>query len=202
MSPFAIPTTNLLLALLIAYFPFFGIQPLDSETYSQAIQWSARYSGLLFVLVFAIRPINQTKSTSWANTLLKQRRYWGISFALAHLVHLSTIIVKVQWYHNGDFLAVAPLSTQLVSLFLVLCMMAMLFTSNNWSIKKLGAKRWKTLHVVCLYLLALSFTSSFLGKALDPERSSWVYWSFSIALLLIWALRVSLFWSKKASQNK
>lgn len=202
MSLLSIPAIHFLLALLVAYFPFMSTQTWDSSTYLQAIQWSARFSGLLFILVFATRPLNQIMPSSMTKTLLKQRRYWGIGFALAHIVHLSTIIVKVQGYHHGDFLAVAPLSTQLVSLFLVMCMMLMLLTSNNWSIKTLGAKRWKNIHVVCLYLLAFAFTSSFLGKALDPERSDWVYWLFSILLLSFWTLRIGLFWSVRLKKLK
>jgi DMSO/TMAO reductase YedYZ heme-binding membrane subunit len=70
---------------------------------------------------------------------------------------------------------------------------AMALTSNNWSVRALGARNWKALHTIAGLAIAIVFTVSYLGR-LDGKA-----WLAIPALTLLGsaALLKLLAWMKK-----
>ena len=104
--------------------------------------------------------------------LMRNRRYIGLSFALVHFVHGGIVLSN---------LALTEASRGIPELmvgglaYLLLGLMAI--TSNNTSVRKLGAKRWKLLHKVGSYYIWLIFMVTSLGSvaSVGPEpKHMWI----------------------------
>jgi DMSO/TMAO reductase YedYZ heme-binding membrane subunit len=60
-------------------------------------------------------------------------------------------------------------------------LLALVLTSNDAAVKRLGA-RWKTLHRFGVHYLWLIFTLTYLGRIAEPNPSSQSYVLFALAL--------------------
>ncbi len=126
-----------------------------------AARYTARLSFFLFVTVFAagaIAALFPSPATRW---LRRQRRYLGLSFALAHYLHLAAL--------TSFFVAAgeAPDTVTIVLgglAFLLIALMAL--TSNDRSMRVLGPRAWRALHLAGAYYVWLVFMNSYLGRAL------------------------------------
>ena len=74
---------------------------------------------------------------------------------------------------------------------------AMAVTSNDASVKLLGAKNWKRLHKTGSYLIWIGLFGSYLENALETHALHyWLCFIFGTSLIL---LRVGAFWDKRIS---
>lgn len=131
------------------------------------IRSTARTSLVLFLLAFSassLRRFVDGRATAW---LLKNRRYLGLSFAISHFIHLVAIgVVAVKWPHPFMEQSASPLT--LIgggAGYVGLALMAL--TSMDGAVRRLGAKRWRALHLVGSWLLWIIFAQSYAGRALE-----------------------------------
>jgi DMSO/TMAO reductase YedYZ heme-binding membrane subunit len=80
----------------------------------------------------------------------------GLSFTLSHTVHLFAIVALVEIAYGGDYLQLGDIAGGSV---IYLFIFAMAVTSNDASVKLLGAKNWKRLHKTGSYLIWIGLFS-------------------------------------------
>lgn len=146
-----------------------------------AIRATARTSCILFVAAFvasALRRIWSNKLTTW---LLKNRRYFGLSFAVSHGFH-AIAIIALAIITSGASYESDP-GGMLGYFFLI----TMTITSFRPTAAWLSQPNWQILHTVGMYYLWLAFIYSF-GNRLD--KSMYIYSPFVILLILAILLRL------------
>lgn len=137
---------------------------------------TARFSFFLFLATYLAAPLYEIRQTAITDWLRRNRRNAGISFGVAHIIHLGALV---------GFFVVSGLPADPVTVIVgggaYAAMFAMLATSNNRAIRALGQETWRRLHKFGVHYLALVFaftyTSSLLGPAPKP----------GILIVLIWA---------------
>ncbi|WP_262691860.1 ferric reductase-like transmembrane domain-containing protein [Kordiimonas aestuarii] len=133
---------------------------------------TAQMGFVLFFFAFTASALARLAPGPGPKFLMRNRRYIGLSFALVHFVHGGIVLSN---------LALTEASRGIPELmvgglaYLFLGLMAL--TSNNASVRKLGAKRWKRLHKVGSYYIWLIFVVTSLGRvaSFGPEPGhTWV----------------------------
>jgi methionine sulfoxide reductase heme-binding subunit len=128
-----------------------------------AARYTARLSFLWFLMVFITRPLailSPRPATRW---MLRRRRHLGLTFALAHAIHLAALLA---------FIVVSGRPANRVTVivgglgYVVLALMAA--TSNDTSARLLGAN-WKRLHTFGLYYLLFVFVATYLSRFASPR---------------------------------
>lgn len=115
----------------------------------------------------------------WIRTWISERRYWGVTAFLILTIHIFFYFVNeafewqaVEQIYTKTYLIFASLS------FLILLVMAL--TSNNFSIRKLGGKRWKNLHRLIYLAQVLLF-----GHILLIEKADIQFYGTWLSLLVV-----------------
>ncbi|MEP6010655.1 MAG: hypothetical protein ABJ237_05080, partial [Parasphingorhabdus sp.] len=127
--------------------------------------------------------------------LIRRRRQWGLAFAWTHSVHLVALTY---------FLAIAGTPPDVVTIlggglaYLLIYLMAL--TSNNWSMKKLGAK-WKYLHSFGIHYIWFIYLLTYAGRLGDPQMSHIGIIGVGLLVLAL-LLRLITRWRKKSSSEK
>ena len=165
----------------------FSIFGLNEESLRLSLRGTARISLAIFFLVFIASSFHQLSRSRISKWLMINRRYLGISFGVSHLIHLVLIVWLIYSYSNGNLLSIAPLDSYIIGGIGYVFIIAMLITSNNQSIKRLGRKRWKMLHTSGMYYLFLSFIMSFIGLL---EKDFSFYLPLVLALILAACIRL------------
>lgn len=147
------------------------------------LRWTARISGLLFYAAIAAAALRAFWDRPFIRALLANRRYVGVSAAVAHTWHLAGIVA----YANLPGVEVESGSSLLGGL-AYLFLFAMAATSFDRSAAWLGARRWKRLHTVGAWYVWLIFTYTFAGSA----ASSPVTALLALAGVGVFVLRVAL----------
>lgn len=131
------------LFLLVAFGAIVSIYGTDERGLRVLVRATARLSFLFFLAVYvasSARRLWPNDTTKW---MLKNRRYLGLSFFVAHLLHLDAILLldtllgdafRVEW--------VTLLGGGLAYLLIT----AMALTSSDRAVKRLGPQRWSRLH--------------------------------------------------------
>lgn len=132
--------TLLLLAHFGAVVSLYGT---DEAGLRVLVRATARISFLFFLPVYlasSARRLWPTPTTRW---MLRNRRYLGLSFFVAHMLHLDAI-----WMLDlllGDAFRTSPATLGGGGLAYVL-VTAMALTSSDRAVRRLGPKRWGMLH--------------------------------------------------------
>ncbi|HEV7735330.1 MAG TPA: hypothetical protein VGR62_24370 [Candidatus Binatia bacterium] len=125
------------------------------------IRVTARTSVLLFAAAFAARPLRTLWKSSFTAWLRRRRRQVGLAFAVSHLLHLIAIVILfARW--DASTSAVTLVFGGLGYVFILL----MAVTSNDASVRWLGARRWSLLHTTGGYLLWIIFANSYIPRAI------------------------------------
>lgn len=166
----------------------FYLKGFNEESNRIAIRLTARISGILFCLAFGASAFHAWFKSSFSWWIFMNRKFWGISFAILHLVHLAFLVLLQQYFHPVfDRAAISSLmSGGLVYLFLVL----MLLTSFPLFAKKLSSRNWKILHTAGGYWIWLIFMISYVKRVIrgSNEYIPLVFLFAVILLLRIWKL--------------
>ena len=137
----------------------------------------------------------------WRSTasrwLIRNRRYVGINFAIAHTVHLGALASYFL------YLGIAPDTATLLGGGLAYTLIfAMAATSNDWSVNKLGPN-WRRLHSVGLHYIWFVFLITYLGRfsggeAGNTDENMIVIAVVGSSLVLIALLiRLTAFWNTR-----
>jgi methionine sulfoxide reductase heme-binding subunit len=128
------------------------------------IRATARSSALLFLVAFLARPVRQLWRTDATAFAIKNRRYFGVSMAVSHLIHGIAIV----WLITGFPAAYQTNTTTLVGGGLGFAFIAaMAATSSDAAFKALGRTRWTLLHRTGIWYVWLIFAFTFVP---DPSR--------------------------------
>jgi len=149
-----------MLAIGVPVLAFLQMNAADEESVSLVLRLTAWMSFLVYVLIFITRPVRQLFESTLTQTMLKNRRYFGIVFAGSHTIHLALIIKFVLDPNN-----LPP--TLLIGGTAYALLYLMLITSFNAPAAVIGPVAWRRLHKTGLYWIggafALTFISSFLS---------------------------------------
>lgn len=148
----------LLLFLLAAY-----TMKMDAiETLPYVMRPTAWLAFSLFIAAFTASSIRILTESTYGRWAMRNRRHLGLSFALVHFVHAAIVLSNIAF--TDETRTAGQLSAgALAYLFLLL----MAITSNNASVRKLGAKNWKRLHKVGSYYIWLIFIGRSLPNAIN-----------------------------------
>lgn len=129
-----------------------------------AARYTARVAAVFFLLVFVAGPIWRGFKAGWIAPVMRNRRYWGLGFALAHIIHLGALTT---------FFVVSPQAPSLITMLggglAYVLIVALAATSNNWSQRTLGPW-WHRLHMIGMIYIWIIFAQSYAGRLEDPER--------------------------------
>ncbi len=161
---------------------------------------TARISFAYFLLSFSASSLHYFFSNTLTKFIRHQRRYIGLSFALAHTIHLVALT---------SFFIVMEENPGIVTLIGgglgYVAMYAMALTSNDNAVKKLGLKRWKQIHWFGANYIAVIFAFTYVGKLLNGQLngSDYDYLTFTLMvgiIFMVFILRLIYFLKSKNSQ--
>jgi DMSO/TMAO reductase YedYZ heme-binding membrane subunit len=155
---------------------------LSEEAVRSTIRVTANVSFTLLILAFSASALSARLASGAWKPVLQARRRIGIAFAISHTFHLATILLLVQVAHAGDYSQLGPLYAG-AAVYAIIYIMAL--TSNDTSVRALGARNWKRLHTVGGYLLLLAFTGSYLRTALELNGYHWLFTLLGSAVILL-----------------
>ena len=153
----------------------------DEVHMRQMLRFTAWFAILIYMVVFAARPLNQLVGSTFSRTLLRNRRYVGIALAAVMTIHLVLLLIVNEQAFN------IPGAT------IYLLMFLMLFTSFDGAPAKIGPRNWRVLHKAGLYGLGIAYLSS-IGGALLKAPLDPVYLILTMLMLAAIAIRIAAFW--------
>ncbi len=176
---------------IVLFLSIFYIKGFNEESNRIVIRLTARMSGILFCLAFGASAFHTWSKNSFSWWIFMNRKFWGISFAILHLVHLAFLVLLQQYFHPVFEKAATTslLAGGLVYLFLVL----MLLTSFPFFAKKITKQSWKILHTAGGYWIWLIFMISYVKRVI---RGSNEYIPLVILFAIILLLRIWKLWKK------
>jgi len=156
------------LAMAAAAVVAFATHAETEEALRQIVRASARVGVVLFALAFGARPLRQLWSSPATGWLLRNRRYVGLAFAVAHFTHLAAIA--------GLAVGVAGFAAQVDPVTLVggglayVLLAGMTLTSTDRTAAWLSRANWRRLHLAGSYALWFIFFTSYGPRALEDAR--------------------------------
>lgn len=150
---------------------------------------TAHVAFALFWMAFSASSLHALAPSPYSKWAMKNRRYIGLSFALVHSVHLVLVLSNITANAiERPFLILLAGATAYFFLFL------MAATSNNASVKMLGAKNWRHLHTIGSWYIWMIFMSAL------PEIFTGKFnriWIFALGLTALY-LRVKTYRQQRA----
>jgi DMSO/TMAO reductase YedYZ heme-binding membrane subunit len=139
-----------------------GAQGAGEEGVGLVTRATARVACVIFLAAWSassLRALWPAPATAW---LLRNRRYVGLSFATAQLVHLLAIggLVRLR----GDAFEYDPVSLSVGGMAYVFTA-ALAATSSDRAVAWLGRARWRVLHRVGAHWIFFVFAATLLPKA-------------------------------------
>jgi len=151
------------------------------------IRLTAQVAVGLFLLAFvasAAYRIRPNERTAW---LLRNRRYVGVSFAVAHTCHLAMIAIRAANWPHPFLFEEGRLQAAIGGGIAYAFIFAMAATSFDRAVAWIGARRFKLLHGVGSHYIWLIFTLSYARRA--PSSPGYAL----VTALLLSALSLRLF---------
>ena len=152
------------------------------------IRWSARMSFTLYCIAFSVSALHLIFKNSFTWWLRMNRKYFGISFAIVHLIHLVFIVILQLAFHPVFELArTSSLVGGAIAYFFVV---TMLMTSFETFSSYLSPFFWKILHTAGGYWIGMIYFSSYFKRA-DTEPIHWIPVAILVLIVLIRILKFS-----------
>ena len=145
---------------------YFSVSGAAVEAIKFAMRSTARFSFLIFFVVFCIGPAHKLWPNATTQALLEWRRYIGVCFASVHSVHVW-LIIFLFWITPEIDLAAnipVPLYELLLGGGALVLMYLMVATSFDRVTRIVGMRNWRRLHVIGMYSI-WPFSSSVLERA-------------------------------------
>jgi DMSO/TMAO reductase YedYZ heme-binding membrane subunit len=162
--------------------------------WQMASRMTAQVGFPFLIITYSASSLVKLRSSDLTRSLMKNRKYWGLSFAMTHTFHLVALLSVLRIQPDPvDILRLIPGALVYVILY------AMVLTSNQWGYRTLG-KNWKRLHSVGIHLFWLIFAASYISKVSDPEHIP-IAGIYSAVAILALLLRIAA-WRKSHRQRK
>ena len=182
MNGKAIICTGLAVLFMLGVVPLL-LNGADERSLRWAIRCSADVAFLFFLIAFVAKPLQSVWKTDFSRWAVRNRRYNGISFALAFLFH-GVLIGLLAIQYPQPFLSQMTAATISHGIISVAITAVLLITSNNVAVRILGRRAWSAIHTIGCYFLLFSFLNIFWLNA----SKVWL-WPFLLVTLLVVALR-------------
>lgn len=173
---------------IVIFCTIFYLKGFTEEGNRIVIRLTARFSGILFCLAFGASAFHTWQQNSFSWWVFMNRKFWGISFAIMHLIHLAFLALLQSSFHPvfDKAATTSLLAGGLVYLFLTL----MLFTSFPKFANMISKKNWTILHTLGGYWIWIIFMISYVKRVLGGSNEYWpLVILFSLTLILrIWKL--------------
>jgi sulfoxide reductase heme-binding subunit YedZ len=181
--------------ILVAYI----VVLLASAGYTEAstraiVRITAEFGVLLFCSAFMATPLQTLARGRIGSWLLVNRRALGISFGIAHTLHLLALLALARSFPD-PFLAELNVITLVAGGISSALIILMALTSSDAAQRAIGMKNWRRLHTVGSYLAWGVFTQSYLPRA----TQSTFYVPFSLLLIGTFLLRLLRIAKRRAS---
>jgi hypothetical protein len=141
-----------------------GVAGAGEEGVRMLIRATARSSAVLFLIAFLARPLRQLWRSDATAFALANRRYFGVSVAVSHLIHGAAIVwlsVAFPAAYRADTITLLFGGLGFTFLF------AMAATSSDAAVRALGRARWGVLHRLGAWYVWFIFAFTFVP---DPSR--------------------------------
>jgi sulfoxide reductase heme-binding subunit YedZ len=155
----------------------------DVEGVRVVIRATARTSLLLFVLAFTASALARLLPGEFTRWQLRNRRYFGGSFAISHLIHLAAILSLVE-LDRALFWTLTNVPTIVLAGAAYLFIAAMAATSFDRSAAWLGPRKWRLLHLFGGWYIWISFAIAF-GKRAPLDSFYWPWVALVLAAGLV-----------------
>jgi sulfoxide reductase heme-binding subunit YedZ len=148
-------------------------------------RYTARISFCFFTASFVASSIHYFLSNTLTSFIVNNRRHIGLSFALAHTIHLVALIsFFVTTNQTPEIVTVLGGGLAYVAMYI------MAFTSNDNAVRKIGFKRWKLIHKVGANYIGFIFAFTYLASLTKEEYSSVEFNLLFSIIIAAFALRV------------
>lgn len=134
------------------------------------------------------------KMPAWLRLANQQRRFLGITNFIYLCFHLFLYLV-MEGFEKKAYLQIFEKTYLIFGILAYVGMLVLAFTSNDFSLKKLGGKKWKRLHRLVYVIFALVLVHTF-----NIEKADLVLYAqmtFPMQLALLTRLLFVLFSPKK-----
>jgi len=159
---------------------------LSEDALLELTRLTARTSVFFFLAAFSASALFKLTRSSAARGLVINRRHIGLSFALAHFIHLGVLIA---------YFAVSGEDPGAVRIyaggFAYLLIALMAATSNDVSRRRLG-QNWRRLHLIGSWYVWAVFLNSYLGRTLEGREPVWMFGGITALLLSAAVLRLAI----------
>lgn len=183
------------LALLVGAISILLCLGATEEAMRTYVRVSAQISVVLFLLAFSACSLQALFRRAWSGWLLRNRRYIGVSFALAHSTHFAALVLLAVFFPHPfmDKLTAATVVGGL-SAYVIILMMAI--TSFEGPRRALGERGWKWLHLYGSWYLWVLFAYSYVPRALKDG----FYIPFAVLIFVVLGLRIVRFLKPRAGK--
>jgi len=167
----------ILLGSLALFTSFIVVKGFSEEGVRLIIRWTAKIDVICFCVAFGASAFHRRIKNSFSFWVYMNRKYFGISFAILHLLHLLALGVLQYAFHPvfERAASISLLAGGTAYLFVIL----MLMTSFERFSKMISRKQWKLLHTIGGYWILFIFMNSYFKGAMEGE-----YWDLGFLLIL------------------
>jgi DMSO/TMAO reductase YedYZ heme-binding membrane subunit len=132
------------------------------EGWRLAARHTARLAFLCFLPVYVASAWHRLAPGAASRWAMRNRRSLGLGFATAHGVHLVALVA-----YNALAGQRPDAATLIGGGGAYVALLAMVATSNDAAVRRLGARRWKRLHAVGIHWLWFVFAFSYAGRVAE-----------------------------------
>ncbi len=129
-----------------------------------AIRATARTSFVLFLAVFLSTSFARLLPSALTRSLVRERRYIGLSFAASQVLHAIALIIYIRTAPEAFWVGRTP-ATNIPGSIGYLMILLLTLTSFAMPARLIGPSNWKKLHLAGVWILAVIFAASFLTRA-------------------------------------
>lgn len=153
----------------------------DEESWLKITKYTARVSGILFAIAFSASSLQYYIKGIFGFWISSNRKYFGISFAIIHLIHLACIGALFYQYPPEDTIdLVSILGGGIAYLFTLI----MLISSFDLIKNRMNFYLWKKLHTTGGYWIWGIFMISYLQRVDNDLSYAPFVGLFAMILLL------------------
>lgn len=134
------------------------------EGWQLAARHTARLAFFAFLPVYVASAWHRLAPGPLSRWLMQNRRSLGLAFAAAHTVHLAALVA-----FNTIAGQRPDAATLVVGGGAYAMLFAMVATSSDAAVRRLGARRWKQLHAVGIHWLWFVFAFSYGGRVAEGQ---------------------------------
>lgn len=177
-----------LIAGLAAVYAGFAAGSDAIEQWRLAARWTARVGFPIFLLAYSASSLGRMWPGGWRRALWRDRRWWGLGFAVSHTIHLYALVTYLQI--SGEQ---RPLPVLLIGGGAYVMLYLMALTSNEAAMRALG-KNWRRLHTLGIHWLWFVYAISYFGRIGEARDLAWSSLAFTLSAAAL-GLRIAV-WLK------